>query len=354
MAFSFYRTITIDFTKVSANQVNFPVLISGVYSYLATVANAGNVTSVSGFDIMFFSSIDASAANKLDFELESYNQVTGEVNFWVRVPSLSASINTIIYIFYGDSGITTSQENKIGVWDSNYKGVWHLDDGTALNVKDSTNKNVSVNNGAVVAAGKIDGAATFNSTYIDLGSSSEINTNVFTYEAWIRPTTFVSGTPYGIIGGSTNSNTPYFRANGAGSIELIKQDVIQIGISTTGIITINNWHYVVVTYDASGNYSFYINSVARGTGTNLQTFTMASLIMGCKLFNGSPNEPFIGQIDEVRISNSATVRTASWITTSYNNQNSPSTFYTISGSTAIGYSSLLRIVSIKGVTSIKF
>jgi len=40
------RAITIDHTKVpNTDQANFPVLISGTYSYLATTANGGGVTN---------------------------------------------------------------------------------------------------------------------------------------------------------------------------------------------------------------------------------------------------------------------------------------------------------------------
>ena len=47
-------------------------------------------------------------------------------------------------------------------------------------------------------------------------------------------------------------------------------------------------------------------------------------IIGGQYFNGS--------LDEVRISN--TVRSADWIATEYNNQSSPSAFYTIGLQTA--------------------
>jgi hypothetical protein len=73
--YSYGRVITIDHTKVpNADQVNFPVLISGTYSYLATVANGGRVQNANGYDIVFTS--DAAGTNKLDHELESYNAAT--------------------------------------------------------------------------------------------------------------------------------------------------------------------------------------------------------------------------------------------------------------------------------------
>jgi hypothetical protein len=53
-SFTFHRAITIDHTKVpNTDQNNFPVLISGTYPFLATVANGGKVQSPSGYDIVF-------------------------------------------------------------------------------------------------------------------------------------------------------------------------------------------------------------------------------------------------------------------------------------------------------------
>jgi len=82
------RTITVNHAKVpNTDQTSFPVLISGTYSYLATTGNGGDVTSSSGYDIIFAS--DAGGATPLTFERESYNSSTGAVNFWVNIPTLS-------------------------------------------------------------------------------------------------------------------------------------------------------------------------------------------------------------------------------------------------------------------------
>jgi hypothetical protein len=69
--YAYQRSITIDHTKVpNTNQSNFPVLISGTYSYLATVANGGNVQNANGYDIIFTS--DAACTTKLDHEVETW------------------------------------------------------------------------------------------------------------------------------------------------------------------------------------------------------------------------------------------------------------------------------------------
>ena len=154
-----YRAITIDHTKVpNTDQSNFPVLISGTYPYLATVANGGQVQNSSGYDIVFTS--DAGGTSKLNYEIESYDAATGSIIAWVQIPTLSHTADTVIYLQYGNSIISASQQNKTGVWDSNFIGVWHLSDGTSLSGSDSTvHTNTLSDSGAAAAAGVFGGAA---------------------------------------------------------------------------------------------------------------------------------------------------------------------------------------------------
>jgi len=78
---------------------------------------------------------------------------------------VSHSSDTVFYMFYGNSSVTTDQSNKTGVWDSSFKGVWHLPNGSTLSASDSTsNGNNGTNHGASAATGKIDGSASFNGT----------------------------------------------------------------------------------------------------------------------------------------------------------------------------------------------
>jgi hypothetical protein len=113
-------------TPCSSNLANYPVLISLSGTYLRTVANGGRIRSASGHGIEFRA---ADGQARLDHEVESYNGTTGALVAWVRVPSLAysgAGADSVLYMYYGNWGITTSQSNPAGVWDSNFVGVWHL------------------------------------------------------------------------------------------------------------------------------------------------------------------------------------------------------------------------------------
>src|SRR5574343_522534 len=140
MAFSYYRAITIDRTKVpTTNQTDFPVLISGTYTYLKTTGNGGLVQNASGYDIGFYS--ESSLTTKLKWEREVYNSSTGEVLYWVKVPTVNGSgagRETTIDMAYGDASISTDQSDASNVWDSNYAAVFHFGDGTTKSGTDST------------------------------------------------------------------------------------------------------------------------------------------------------------------------------------------------------------------------
>lgn len=86
--YGYGRSIAIDHRRVpNSDQTDFPVLVSGTFPFLATVANGGHVQSANGYDIVFTS--DSAGQTRLDHEIESYNPANGAAAFWVRIPTLS-------------------------------------------------------------------------------------------------------------------------------------------------------------------------------------------------------------------------------------------------------------------------
>ena len=204
------RSITIDHTKVpNPDQSNFPVLIAGTFDGSGgifdarTVANGGTIQNTSTFvgqtvptDLIFTS--DSGCANKLKWDFASYSATTGAIEAWVKVPTVSHTTNTVIYMCYDNSLITLYQGGSQGAaWDSNFKGVWHMPDGTTLSAKDSTS---NANNGTLGPAGygtptagtgEIQGDGSFSSAGITAISTPNINLGTsLTVSAWVNPTTF--------------------------------------------------------------------------------------------------------------------------------------------------------------------
>ena len=66
--------------------------------------------------------------HQLDHEIEDYDESNEQLVAWVRIPTLAYDDDTVIYLYYGNSAVTSATENPAGVWDSNYVGVWHLEE----------------------------------------------------------------------------------------------------------------------------------------------------------------------------------------------------------------------------------
>jgi hypothetical protein len=325
--YSYQRAIIINHSLVaSADQANFPVLISGTLPDLATVANGGNVQSTLGYDIIFTS--DAAAQTRLPFEQETYNPSNGTVNYWVQIPTVSHTTDTIIYMFYGNPSVTTDQSNKTAVWNTNYKAVWHLPNGSVLSAGDSTsNANNGTLKGSVSAvAGKVDGAASVaGGTNNGIGATNSITADMsaFTYSFWVKPTgsgtvilrgqdTFGNGWSVGINIGVTNVR-----------FSLVNSTPTEIDLTSNATISAGNWYHVATVWTPGSGMKLYVNGVLDNTNTNTSTLLRSST-KGLQLFIGNGNTSYNGALDEVEISNIA--RSSGWIATEYNNQNSPATF----------------------------
>ena len=311
--YNYRRAITIAHTKVSnTDQANFPVVVSSTFSYLATTSNGGNVTSASGYDIIFTS--DSAGSSTLAFERENYNPATGAATFWVKIPTLSHTSDTVFYMFYGNSSVTTDQSNKTGVWDSNYALVYHLSENAAnTTVSDSTaNANTganSANTSTKTTAGQIANALTYASTSSDtttIADSASLRiTGAVSFEGWIQ-TTSTNATN---LWRSYQNSSPYsgygigYSIGGAGKMSYWSSAHGSWVISNTAVND-GAWHHVVVTVSSSGGVSFYRDGVADGT----QGSSVPAAYTGARTVGDAG---FTGAVDELRISNVA--RSADWV-----------------------------------------
>ncbi len=319
-SWSYRKNITINHTKVDDDLSNFPVLIS-----LPSDDDLASKAQNNGSDIVFTNY----SGNKLNHEIELFNGSTGELVAWVNVTSLSSSVDTKIWIYYNNSDCS-SQENIEGVWDSSYKLVQHLNETTGTHYdstvfgNDGTPQN-GVNQNAV---GKVDGADEFDGSndYVEVPDDDSLHqSNAISVEVWAKADIFgvwrsiaakdKSGTSEWWFG-YTTKNKLDFKFNG--------QTGFNINANT--VITDSDWHHLVGVYNGSHIYVFVdgaldstplsYSDISTNTGTVNIGYTK---YWNCCRFNGT--------IDEVRISNVA--RDSSWISTSYNNQNDPNTFYGI-------------------------
>ncbi len=183
-AFSRYRKITIQASKVPADQTDFPVMIKLTGADFQSIED--DVSDADGDDIIFR---DAIYGNMLDHEIEVYDPTNDILVAWVRVPSLSGSSNTDIYMFYGNECITTSTQNAPGVWSNGYEAVYHLHD----DWNDSTGShNGTGGQTQGYVSGQIANGVDFeggNSDYINIGTWSVTNDKL-TLQAWVKYESF--------------------------------------------------------------------------------------------------------------------------------------------------------------------
>lgn len=338
------KKITIDKSKVSGTQTDFPVLIN-----LTTDTDLAADAQDDGDDLLFTSS---DGATKLSHELEKFDGTTGQLVAWVKVPSLSSSTNTVLYLYYGNAG-ATNQQSATAVWDANYKGVWHLKEGTSGtdSIKDSTSNAHSGTPAAGVAlntTGLANGAASFDADneVIDVTDHLDFDfaSNNVTVSAWVKT---VSNTIYKpivehYIGGSPGSgwyldvdanNSPY----GAGVLFFEHRNTSGVGKAITSVGRADNdqWHYAVVTITSTGTAKMYLDGVLENTDATFTSLNNGNETLKIGDLDGAGGYYGQGPLDEIRISNGI-ARSAGWITTEYNNQGSPSTFYSVGGEASVG------------------
>ncbi|MGI8549039.1 MAG: DUF2341 domain-containing protein, partial [Gemmatimonadaceae bacterium] len=322
--------VTINHLKVSgaADLSNFPVLVS-------VALPAAHVTSASGYDIVF--TADSAGTVSLDYEIASYNATTGALLAWVRIPTLSVSVDTVIYAFYGNSSVTTATAYPAGVWDPNFIAVYHFGDGATLSAQDSTgNANHGlIGSGVAAAAGPLAGAASFNGTN-DIQITDRASLKLLgarTLSASIKPTDFANWNSVLTKGaGGTRSYGLQVRQstglpnNGSST----QAGAFRDATGPTAVPTAS-WTYMHGSYEpVAAGAVLYINggSVATGSYTGQTDDTISPTCIGSL---GGAGDFYRGLIAEVRLSN--IVRSSAWIATDYNAQSSPSTFATLGAET---------------------
>jgi hypothetical protein len=334
MGFAYERNITIDHSKVSGGKdlYNFPAMINlSGQSFLQSVPG-GQIFNPNGYDIIF---TDASY-NKLDHQIEYYNGTNGDLIAWVRIPLLSYSTNTVIKILYGNPQISTDP-SVTTVWDSHYKGVWHLDNSSLFDVT-SYNKSGTQYNSPTYPAGKINNALGLNGTsqYAEVLNDPNINfAGNITISAWVNMAAGLrdqkiasnqnntsGGYKFGIY---TNNKVEFEIRNSANTPSLNRDEPGGTVLAT------NQWYYLAgMSSDVLDSIKTFVNGVPErpfkktgilGTADNKLTISKEPF---------QSSYYFSGNFDELRISDE--VRSNGWLKTEYNNQSLPSAFYAVDAS----------------------
>ena len=331
--FAYMKDITIDHTKISADLNDFPLLIDIYDSDLRTKVQPD------GDDIIFKSGT-AVLPHEIESFDQSYNGTHAHLVAWVKT-DLSSSVDAVVTMYYGNPTIG-NQENAASVWDSNYKGVWHLSEVPTGAFYDSTSNS---NDGAGYnlqsddqVDGQIDGSIDFDSVqdYIDCGNDTSLNvgSNDFSLSLWFK----YDGVTTGVLAGKgAVLMAKRYRISiesGPGMLlAAIDDDTAAKNIYSTSTYGDNLWHYVSMVRDGN-NLRLYIDGAedpnsplditGYGSIDEVESFfinAFRSEVGGTLGYYSSANT------DEVRVAKMAL--SPEWIATEFSNQNNTASFYAI-------------------------
>ncbi len=325
-AWGYSKQIVIHHAQVPVDLTDFTALIT------CTSPDFINHAQPDGDDFVF---VDATNTTKYNHEIESYTSTTGELVAWVKIPHLSSTQDTVLYLYYGNPA-STNQQNVAGTWDSNYIMVDHLTGATSADLKDSSSNHWDITstsgNPSYNQIGKAGRCVDFD------GVDDSLQTNLFrlptdssyTAGAWVYVDGNAGTKRYLFEGVSTNlaisllvwtneSFKNYAKASGGTAASY----------STTTINVANpQWYYVSTRADAtSDRLDIFINGVNEANVSISGTINPETLGLSIGTSQLAPNSWMNGKIDEIRISN--VLRSNNWIKTEYNNIVTPSTFATV-------------------------
>jgi hypothetical protein len=262
---------------------------------------------------------------------------------WVRIPLLSSTSDTVIYMYYGNSLCTANRQNPTGVWDSNYVGIWHLNDAPSDGGThhDSTSRNHDLtfhdsdSDADTNAVGIANGADDLdgNADYMDENHHSDFNLSTFTLECWVTlgdktNTHFMINKE---LDDYTDRNFALYSKQNTGLPNLTVRTTSGENVTCEGTtdLTTTGWHYIAGTNKGTlgGTDTYlYVNGTLEAVGLlnlNTPTIQSAPLMIGRENSSSIPNY-WDGKIDEIRISNNA--RSAAWISATYNTTSDPGTY----------------------------
>ena len=382
-SWEFRKNITLSLntaTGVSSDLTDFPVLIS------FTDTDLIQTNESQGRDFVFTQS---DGLTELSHEIEKFDNTTGEVIAWVKLPTMSASSTTEIYIYYkGD----TIGFNSADVWNDDYVLVWHLNQTSTGAIGEFTDSTSNGNDGRGGGGTKVQYIAgriphdtegqigngqelkgPTQTTFGAEGSGDFIWTHDkiegmpqrdFTIELWVGD----------VVNGPDNANNYKYNDlvafctthnnNGddqwsnhvnlmrSGNVKMKVYNEFYVSTSNPGHpvddnnpAAFTNWNHIVAVYNTrdadgtSGKSQLYINGELvkdqnRSGGLNhpLKTSDLR-MALGADLDHSGnnscayANNELKGKVDELRISSG--LRTASYAAASYFNQGDPDTYTTV-------------------------
>ncbi len=338
--------MTLDHSNVASDLSNFPTLINISSSSGVNGADVTSIFNEVGSNDKKIAVTTGDGVTQCYVEIEKWDSTNKKAWLWAKIPSISSTTDTILYIYYDgsqqDNAVYVGNPGSVvgqSVWDSSFKAVLHLSETSGTHIDSTPNGNSGSPQGGVSqgVSGEVDGADVFDGTsgYVNYGASTSLNfgaNSPFTFEGWVKTTE-----SYGAIISqrhSTDDNAVIDICVGydgavrsAGSLMgLVRQSSSGSGYARISGPTVNdgNWHYFTLTRNSGSTIELFVDGVSRGTAsgsaaggvitTNLRA--LGSERRWVQVSYGTADDRYLsGTVDEVRVSN--VQRPAAWIKASY-------------------------------------
>ncbi|PKA72634.1 outer membrane transport energization protein ExbB [Pseudomonas baetica] len=247
-----------------------------------------------GSDLRFVSADDKTVLNH---QIESFDALMGMALIWVDVPNVEGGQRQDIWMYYGNQKAPATGNGQL-TFDPNYTALYHFDGATGTPAKDTT----AYGNTAQSATGAaIDGvvgrALQFTGQPLLLPASLSLQHNAgsaFTFSAWLR------------LDQANGEQLILARREGANSLLVgVNQGVPFVEIDgqravATQPLNPGQWQHVALTAEGS-KVTLYINGREGTTLAVAMPAFNSVMAIGADL-SASALQPFVGAIDELRLS----------------------------------------------------
>lgn len=277
-----------------------------------------------GSDITFTAQ---DATTPLAAELATFDHATGELEAWVRIPSLQAP--TTIWLYYDGSASTA---DPTAAWPALFAGVWHLEKASPGHDSTTHAHHLAAPTASAAPTG-VAGIAGAACDYdgiddsLDVASPSDGSLDFgmasFSYSLWVHVISSLGGYDTPIYKGCASPGDPgYCMLLGSAGWEGKLHDGTAFVDAELGPSVYGAWVYLAVVVDrttmeaygyADGAYVSHVDISGIGSMASTKSFEVGV---------DSGGSPFHGTIDETRVYGQAL--TADWIATEYANLTSES------------------------------
>ncbi|MEM0492707.1 MAG: DUF2341 domain-containing protein [Candidatus Thermoplasmatota archaeon] len=308
------RQIVIHHEFVEGDLVDFPVFIRCTFSDFISRAQSD------GDDFVFVNV----SGQRLSHEIEYYNSGTGELTAWVKIPFLSASTDTVLYLCYGNS-TCGNQEDKEGTWSNGFIMVHHMSGSSWDKLKDSSSNHWDVSsmggNPAFNQVGMINNCVGFGGAgdYLKVNKFCLPVDSSYTGSAWV----YVDGKP--------GERRYVFEGDGDYGISLqvcTNESFLSTSRTSTGAIycysttkvNVSNpkWFYVCTRADALLDLlDIFVNGKKENSVQIQGVINQENQGLNIGTYRNNNANWMKGLVDEIRVSN--VPRSDAWIKTEYNN-----------------------------------